>query len=102
MNEHMDSPEDRLAAAQQRLLHSRAHMARWLEHTPAPAGPSAWVYAVQHAMPLLRSPQGQTGVAVMSLLAHWARKHPKSTLLLVGAAALVWWGQRHAARSDSS
>jgi hypothetical protein len=98
MSEHSTCPQVRLAAAQQRLLHSRAHIARWLEHTPAPAGPSVWVHAVQTALPVLQSPQGQTGVAVVGVLAHWARKHPKSSLLLAGAGALLWWWQRSAAR----
>jgi hypothetical protein len=63
MSEHTTCPQDRLAAAKQKLLHSQAHIARWLEHTPAPAGPSVWVNAVQTALPVLQSPQGQTGWA---------------------------------------
>jgi hypothetical protein len=102
MSEHATCQQDRLAAAQQKLLHSRAHIARWLEHTPTPAGPSVWVNAVQTVLPVLQSPQGQTGLAVVGVLAHWTRKHPKSTLLLVGTGALLWWLQRSAARPPST
>lgn len=98
MSERGVSTEQGLSAAQQRLVDSRAQIAKWLDHTPQPAASSALAYVVKTALPLLSSPQGRTGMVVLGMLSGWARKHPKSTLMTVGTAALVWWLRRAPAR----
>lgn len=109
------------SSAQLRLAQSRTHIARWLEQDlQAPAASSALDCAVRSALPLLGSLRAHPGTAVVlgALAQAWlrsgrsspagdsalrplevalslARRHPRTTLVTVGATGLaLWWWNR--------